>query len=67
MKSFILALALTFSALPVLADGETKKVCVDIKDKEGKPVKDKDGNVKQSCKDVKQHKKLETTTEVPKK
>ena len=67
MKSFILALALTFSALPVLADGETKKVCVDVKDKEGKPVKDKDGKTKQQCKDVKQHKKLETTTEVPKK
>ena len=59
MKSIILALALTFSALPVLADGETKKVCVDIKDKEGKPVKDKDGKVKQNCKEVKQHKKLE--------
>jgi hypothetical protein len=46
---------------------ETKKVCVDVKDKEGKPVKDpKTGKVKQSCKDVKQHKKLEGT-EVPKK
>ena len=67
MKYIILALALTFSALPVLADGETKKVCVDVKDKEGKPVKDAAGNVKQQCKDVKQHKKLETTTEVPKK
>ncbi len=67
MKSFVLALALTFSALPVLANGETKKVCVDVKDKEGKPVKDAKGNVKQNCKEVKQHKKLEKTTEVPKK
>lgn len=66
MKSLVLALALTFSALPVLADGETKKVCVDVKDKEGKPQKDKDGNVKQQCKEVKQHKKLEGT-EIPKK
>jgi hypothetical protein len=35
---------------------------VDVKDKEGKPVKDtKTGKVKQSCKEVKQHKKLEGT------
>lgn len=67
MKSFVLALALTFSALPALADAEIKKVCVDIKDKDGKPVKDAKGNVKQQCKDVKVHKKLEDTTAVPKK
>jgi hypothetical protein len=69
MKSFLLALALTFGALPVVAQPqqETKKVCVDVKDKEGKPVKDpKTGKVKQNCKDVKVHKKLEGT-EVPKK
>lgn len=67
MKALALALALTFSALPALAEGETRKVCVDVKDKEGKPVKDpKTGKVKQSCKDVKVHKKLEGT-EVPKK
>lgn len=64
MKSFILALALTFSALPILADGETKKVCVPVKDKEGKPVLNKDGSAKQQCKEIKQHKKLEGT-EVP--
>lgn len=40
---------------------ETKKVCVDVKDKEGKPVKNKDGSVKQNCKEVKQHKKHEGT------
>lgn len=40
---------------------ETKRVCVDIKDKEGKPVKNKDGTVKQNCKEVKQHKKHEGT------
>jgi hypothetical protein len=34
---------------------------VDVKDKEGKPVKDAKGNVKQNCKQVKQHKKLETS------
>jgi azurin len=40
---------------------ETKKVCVDVKDKEGKPMKNKDGSVKQNCKEVKQHKKHEGT------
>lgn len=67
MKSFILALCLTFVALPSYAAAETKKVCVDVKDKEGKPVKNKDGTTKQNCKEVKQHKKLETETPVPKK
>jgi hypothetical protein len=53
---------------PVLANDpprETKKICVDVKDKEGKPVIDpKTKKVKQNCKEVKQHKKLEGT-EVP--
>jgi hypothetical protein len=41
---------------------ETKQVCVVTKDKDGKEVKDpKTGRVKQSCKQVKQHKKLEVT------
>lgn len=66
MKALALALALTFSALPVHAEQETRKVCVDVKDKEGKPVKNKDGSTKQDCKEVKVHKKLETK-EQPKK
>jgi len=69
MKKFVtimaLALAATLSALPVLANGETRKVCVDVKDKEGKPVKDKDGKTKQNCKEVKVHKKLEDAEKVP--
>mgnify|MGYP003349376714 CR=1 FL=1 len=64
MKSFILALTMAMSVMPVLAEHETKKVCVDVKDKAGQPVKDAKGNVKQSCKDVKVHKKLDGT-EVP--
>jgi hypothetical protein len=45
---------------------ETKKICVDVK-KDGKEVKDpKTGKTKQSCKEVKQHKKLEGT-KVPEK
>ena len=64
LTSIIIALsALAFTA-PAIATGETKKVCVDVKDKEGKPVKDAKGNVKQTCKEVKVHKKLEGT-EVP--
>lgn len=43
---------------------ETKKVCVDQKDKNGDVVKNKDGTAKQTCKDVVVHKKLEGT-EVP--
>jgi len=43
---------------------KTKKVCVDVKDKQGQVVKDKDGKPKQNCKDMKVHKKLEGT-EVP--
>ena len=37
---------------------ETKRVCVDQM-KDGKPVKDAKGVTKQTCKEVKQHKKLE--------
>ena len=41
------------------AQHETKKICVDVM-KDGKEVKDpKTGKVKQTCKEVKQHKKLE--------
>jgi hypothetical protein len=40
---------------------KTKRVCVDVKDKQGQPVKNKDGSVKQNCRDVKQHKKHEGT------
>jgi hypothetical protein len=43
------------------AQHETKRVCVDQM-KDGKPVKDAKGVVKQTCKDVKQHKKLEVET-----
>lgn len=72
MKKVLIASVLALTSLfvaPVFADGEkkeTKKVCVDVKDKEGKPVKDAKGNVKQNCKEMKVHKKLEGT-EVPKK
>jgi predicted rRNA methylase YqxC with S4 and FtsJ domains len=43
------------------AEKSTTKVCVDVKDKAGKPVKDAKGVVKQNCKEMKVHKKLEGT------
>ena len=45
---------------------ETKQVCVDVRDKAGEPVKDKSGKVKQTCKTMKKHEKLEGT-KVPEK
>jgi hypothetical protein len=33
-------------------------VCTDVKDKAGKPVKDKAGKVKQNCRTMKKHEKL---------
>jgi hypothetical protein len=64
MKKLVLALALALGSQFVIAEEpkETKKICVDVKDKEGKPVIDpKTKQVKQNCKEVKQHKKLEGT------
>lgn len=61
MKKLVLVLATALFALTVTAT-ETRKVCVDVKDKAGKVVTDpKTGNAKQNCKQVKQHKKLEGT------
>ena len=59
---FVAGLCLTL-AQPVLATEppkETKRICVDVKDKEGRDVVDpKTKKVKQNCKEVKVHKKLE--------
>jgi hypothetical protein len=53
MKSIIVALTLAFS-MPVLAEAETKRVCIEQKDT-------KTGKMKEVCKNVKVHKKLEGT------
>ena len=45
---------------------ETTQVCVDVRDKSGEPVKDKSGRVKQNCRTMKKHEKLEGTA-VPEK
>jgi len=65
---FVAGLALTLG-FPVQAKeetkAETKKVCVDVQGKDGKPVIDpKTKQPKQECKEVKKHKKHEAT-EVP--
>lgn len=65
MKKILLVLALFLGSEFAVASEpprETKKICVDVKDKEGKEVIDpKTKKVKQNCKEVKQHKKLEGT------
>ena len=65
LYAFVVSLALLgLTPMVQAADGETAKVCVDVKDAKGQPVKDAKGNVKQNCKTMKVHKKLEGT-EVP--
>lgn len=67
MKKVLVAVGIMFGAYsigPVALAAEEKRVCIDVKDKEGKPVMDKNGKVKQECKTIKVHKKLEGT-EVP--
>ena len=61
-KLFVLIALAVFS----LAHAETTQVCVDVRDKAGEPVKDKSGKVKQTCKTMKKHEKLEGT-KVPEK
>jgi hypothetical protein len=71
MKKFLLGLNIVvcsligYSTTVFAADQEqtTKKVCVDIQGKDGKPVIDpKTKKNKQDCKEVKVHKKHEGTT-----
>ena len=62
MKYAIVLATALFALTATAADTETRKVCVDIKDKAGKAVVDpKTGKPKQNCKQVKQHKKLDGT------
>lgn len=67
MKQLFLALSLALAvSLPSYAADaekkETKKVCVDIQGKDGKPVMDpKTKKPKQDCKEVKVHQKHEGT------
>ena len=72
MKNIIIAAALTgVFGTAALADEapavKTKEVCKDVVGKDGKPVTNKDGSVKQQCKTIKVHKKHEGTEIPPKK
>ena len=73
MKKLIIASMLAVFTVGCYAGGDapkdapkTKMVCKDAKDKNGKVIKNKDGTVRQSCKEIKVHKKLEGT-KVPEK
>jgi hypothetical protein len=64
MKKLLTLLITAAFVMPVMADSETTKVCVDVM-KDGKPVVDpKTKKPKQECKEVKKHKKHDAT-EVP--
>jgi len=60
MKSIFSVLILSLISLNTYAV-EKKEVCKDVTDKAGKVVKNKDGSVKQQCKTIKVHKKLDGT------
>jgi len=75
MKNLLVALSI-FAAVPVWATApaapaasgpKTKEICKDAVGKDGKPVKNKDGSVKQECKTIKVHQKYEGTPVPPKK
>jgi hypothetical protein len=68
MKHLLIAFALSLGSQLAIAEAakETVRVCVDVKDRNGKPVKDDKGKVKQNCKNMKKHEKLQGT-KVPEK
>lgn len=66
MKSLLIVIAMALGTSLAYADSvekkETSRVCVDVKGKDGKEVKDpKTGKTKQNCKEVRVHKKLEVS------
>jgi len=68
-NSFLIGILLVLilllsTCLPARA--ETTQVCITVKDKAGEVVKDSKGKIKQNCKTMKKHEKLEGT-QVPEK
>jgi hypothetical protein len=61
MKKILTLILVGLMSTAVFAEAELKEKCIDVKDKDGKVVKDKNGKPKQSCKMIKVHKKLEGT------
>jgi len=69
MKKLLALLIVAAFAVPTFAAEETpktKQVCKDTIGKDNKPVKNKDGTAKQTCKTIKVHKKHDGTA-VPEK
>ena len=71
MKKLLLAVCLSVLHFSVMAADapaadapKTKQICKDTVGKDGKPVKNKDGTTKQTCRTIKVHKKYDAT-EVP--
>jgi hypothetical protein len=68
MKKILLAITMGLCAFSVQAADapkeapKTKQICKDTVGKDGKPVKNKDGSVKQTCRTIKIHKKYEGTS-----
>ena len=60
MKKLLVLLSIAFAGL-AFAGGEEKEVCEPAKDKNGKPVLNKDGTAKEVCKKIKVHKKAKGT------
>lgn len=62
MKKILLALAIFgLTTVAYAEEPKTKQVCTDIKGQDGKPVVNKDGSKKQTCKTVRVHKKYDGT------
>lgn len=63
MVSVFTVLIGVFSSMVYAADEapKTKQVCKDVIGKDKKPVLNKDGTTKQTCKTIKVHKKYEAT------
>ena len=65
MKKLVTMIFAAGLALPIYAadppKAETKKVCMDQKDKNGAVIKNKDGSNKQVCREIKVHQKHEGT------
>jgi hypothetical protein len=61
MKNLITLVLVSVLSMSVYAEAQIKEVCKDKKDSKGAVVKDSSGKVKQECKKIKVHKKLEGT------
>ena len=66
LLALLIVAAFTVPAFSVEEVTKTKQVCKNTIGKDNKPIKNKDGSVKQTCKTIKVHKKHDGTA-VPEK